>query len=320
LLNGDYQNGWPDYEMRLADRDVPVRALRLPRWDGAALEGKTLLVYGEQGLGDQIMFASCLPDVIGGAGHCAVECAPRLEALFRRSFPAATVYAVSADGAVPPESGKLSIDAEIPIGSLPLHVRYDRAAFPYHSGYLKSDTRSVEAWRKRLALLGSGLKVGISWRGGTPKTRGPLRSLPLPQWLPILKCPHVQFVSLQYSSNAETELAALEAECSIRVVHWPEAIDDFDQTASLVCALDLVISVQTTVVHLAGALGRPAWALVAAVPEWRYLHEGSSLPWYPAVRLFRQPALHDWRSVVDRVAKELQRLSTIPSLDQAVGG
>jgi tetratricopeptide (TPR) repeat protein len=308
LLMGDFANGWPDYEMRLLSEDLPRRPAARPRWEGSALTGRTLLVYGEQGLGDEIMFASCLPDVVAMAGRCVIECGPKLEAILRRSFPGTLVYPSSPDRLPPHIPASVQIDFEIPCGSLPLYLRRSVADFPRHDGYLKPDARRVNAWRERLALLGAGLKVGISWAGGTYQSRSPLRSIPLDQWLPILATNGVRWVSLQYgaAAGAREEVAARGFP---PIEHWQEAIDDYEDTAALISALDLVISVQTAVVHLTGALGRPAWVMVSGSPEWRYGFAGSTMPWYPSVRVFRQPSLGEWEPVIAAVARDLHSLA-----------
>jgi hypothetical protein len=150
LLQHDFARGWPDYELRTTSADLPRRAVEFPRWTGGGLAGKTLLVYAEQGLGDEIMFASCIPDVVAAGAHPVIECSPKLETLFRRSFPAARVYATTADRAPPADAQKAPIDMQIPIGSLPLHFRRSRAEFPRHSGYLKGDPARIDAWRNDL--------------------------------------------------------------------------------------------------------------------------------------------------------------------------
>jgi hypothetical protein len=146
--------------------------------------------------------------------------------------------------------------------------------------------------------------VGISWRGGLASSRRSLRSIALEEWLPIFGVRDIDFVSLQYSVQ-EGELEALQR-AGVRVHQWQGAIDDYDETAALVCALDLVVSVQTAVVHLAGALGREVWALIPAAPEWRYGASGGVMPWYPSARLIRQARLGDWDPVVQTVAVDLQ--------------
>lgn len=307
LMRGDYARGWPDFEMRLQSREHGDWPVFYPRWNGSDLANRCLLVRREQGLGDEMMFASCLPEVISSARHCVIECAPKLERLFRRSFPRATVFASAPEQPMPEAARARGVDCEIFAGSLPLFYRRDAAAFPRHGGYLKADPDSVERWRDRLAGLGNGLKVGISWRGGVPRTRRAVRSVGLGGWLPLLRTPGARFVSLQYD-DAGTDLAPLAERHGIVVTHWPEAIDDYDQTAALVCALDLVISVCTAVIHLGGALGRPVWVMAPYSPEWRYGFTGDTMPWYPSVRLFRQPAFGEWQPVIAGVAAELGRL------------
>lgn len=308
LKQGNFARGWTDYEARkrvaweYVSRDFPF-----PAWNGEPLAGRNILVHAEQGLGDQIMFASCIPDLVRLAAHCVVECAPKLEALFRRSFPAVTVVTteeIAAGGQwlerVP------AIDFHVAIGSLPQYFRKSLAEFPAHDGYLRANPGMIAAWRKRLAGLPGARKVGVSWRGGMKSSRQSVRSVALDQWLPILGQGDAAFVSLQYT-DCRAELARLARDHGIRIHHWQEAIDDYDQTAAFVCALDLVISVQTALVHLGGALGRPVWVMVPAVAEWRYQQSGESLPWYPSVRVWRQERLGDWQTVITQISDQLSQ-------------
>lgn len=308
LLIGDFERGWEDYEARRASEDFPRRDAAFPEWDGDSLQGRSVLVYCEQGLGDEIMFASCLPELIKTARDCTIECEPRLAGLFRRSFPGATVYPAAPDRAPPDDVAERDIDFELPAGSLPRIFRAKRDDFPRHAGYLKPDRARVDYWRKRLAESGARLKVGISWTGGVEKTRRPLRSIALDRLLPILSVPNVSFVSLQYTPEAASDAAALRAAHGIRVEHWQEAIDDYAETAALVGALDLVISVCTAVVHLSGALGQRVWVMTPHSPEWRYGISGDAMPWYPSVKLIRQPVAGDWETVIAAVAANLREL------------
>ena len=255
------------------------------------------------------MFASCLPDLLQRAGRCVVECSPPLEKLFCRSFPGVTVCAgdpASRDSGW--VSGLGAIDYQVAIGSLPLHFRSDRSRFPPHAGYLHADSQRRAYWRQRLDALGAGRKIGLSWRGGATSTRGELRSIALAEWLPLLALPACDFVSLQYDDDGG-ESGGFSHAHGVHIHHWQQAIDDYDETAALVSALDLVISVQTAVVHLSGALGKPAWVLVPSVPEWRYLQSGDAMPWYPSVKLFRQKQRDAWIPVITGIA---QRLSMYP--------
>jgi len=307
LLVRDFEHGWPDYEVRRMGADRVSLPEFAPRWDGSPLTGRTILIRREQGLGDEVMFASILPELLRIAGDCIIECDPRLRALFRRSFPTATVFGAIPDGSLPHGIAQRKIDIEIEMGSLPLFLRRTVADFPRHQGYLIADPARIVYWRARLAQLGPGLKVGISWAGGVRKTRRALRSIALPELLPVLSVPGARYVSLQYTAGAAGDAAAMEAQYGIRIEHWPDAIEDYDETAALVCALDLVVSVCTSVVHLGGALGRPVWVMAPYSPEWRYGFKGETMPWYPSVRLFRSPAFGQWQPVVESVGRALRQ-------------
>jgi tetratricopeptide (TPR) repeat protein len=307
LLNkGDFATGWRDYEAR---RQWPAyyqsEHLPWPEWDGSSLQAKKIFVYAEQGLGDEIMFSSCVPQLLTSARSCVLECHPKLAPIFRRSFPTATVVRKSewqeADFLADPP------DCKIALGSLPKFMRGSSNEFPDHRGYLHADADRVQHWRRRLDALPGSLKVGISWRGGAPTTRRSLRSIPLPSWLPILRVPGVDFINLQYSDCAQ-ELADLCEETDVQLHSWQCAIDDYDETAALVGALDLVISVQTAIVHLTGALGKPVWALIPSVPEWRYGAAGHRMPWYPTARLFRQVVRGVWEPLITSVRENVDAL------------
>ena len=172
LLEEDYARGWQEYERRLANAELAPLHQRFgqPTWDGAPLAGRRILVYAEQGLGDEILFASCLPEVIDQAGHCIIDCDPRLAGLFRRSFPQATVHGGGQTDPTGWLDGLGPVDWKVPAGSLPLHLRRKPEEFPRHSGYLRAAPEQVAGWRERLQALGPGPKIGLSWRGGVPQT------------------------------------------------------------------------------------------------------------------------------------------------------
>jgi tetratricopeptide (TPR) repeat protein len=306
LMQGDFEQGWVEYEARLESYECfKFRQFPQPRWTGEDAAGKRLLIYAEQGIGDEIMFASCLPELLRRAGHCVIDCHPKLEALFRRSFPEATIHGgLQTDPDLSWLARMPAVDARIAIGSLPRLYRSHVDRFPGHGGYLAADPGHVAAWRQRLDALGEGLKVGVSWRGGTRHSNQRYRSMPLTELAaPLAALPAIQLVNLQYTDCSD-EIKSARAD-GIVLHHWPEAIADYDQTAALVCALDLVVSVQTAIVHLAGALGRPVWVMVPAAPEWRYQRAGHGMPWYPSVRIFRQSRLGEWRPVIDAVVAAL---------------
>jgi len=304
LLRYDFVRGWQNYDLRLVSADLVRRPIQYPAWDGTTAAGRNILIYGEQGLGEEIMFASCLPEMIAASGHCVVECLAKLETLFRRSFPAATIYAALPDKSVPASVRDIGIDAQIAMGSIPHYRRNNRTDFPHHRGYLIADPGRVVHWQQQLNALESGLKVGISWSGGSLLSRGPVRSIPLAKWGPILRVSGVHFVELQYSDCSD-EINELETNSGIHIHRWQAVRNNYEDTAAMVSALDLVISVDTAVVHLGGALGKPVWVLVPYSPEWRYGIAGEKMPWYPSVTVFRQPRYGEWEPVIARVAHRL---------------
>lgn len=307
LMSGEYREGWQGFEQRF--RREKSRAMRpcTPAWDGTPSKGVTLLVMREQGLGDEIMFSSCYPQLISQMQRCFIECEPRLEKLFARSFPGAVFCPLEDVKTREQTNPGDEIDARIYAGSLPQYLRGKPEDFPAHDGYLKPDPLRTEYWRERLASLGTGLKVGISWRGGTVFTHQKRRTLSLPALLPVLSVPGVRWINLQYG-NRTGEIAEVRNASGVDIVDWPEAIDgDYDETAALVSELDLVISVCTSVVHLTGALGRPVWVMTALVPEWRYGLRGTTMPWYPQARLFRQAMQGDWDPVISAIERELRQ-------------
>jgi tetratricopeptide (TPR) repeat protein len=314
LARESFAEGWREMEwrLRLPESQAVHQRFAIPRWDGGSLAGRSLLVYGEQGLGDEIMYASCVAEVAARAKHVVLDCDLRLEGLFRRSFPGVTVHGGTQAEAADWVRQLDWVDAKVPSSSLPLHLRRSAADFPQHRGYLHADPAKVERWRARLAALGPGPKLGLSWRGGLQKTGRVWRSLDLEQMVPALRAEGLHLVNLQYGECRE-ELEELERRHGLRVHHWPEAIDDYDETAALVCALDLTLSVCTALVHLAGALGRPVWVMAPLRPDARYGLRGERMRWYPSVRMFRQSALDDWAGVIATVARELPRAEGGPA-------
>ncbi|MBP2316464.1 tetratricopeptide repeat protein [Azospirillum soli] len=281
LARGELELGWTGLEARFASgQATPDRRFRKPLWDGGDLTGKTVLLWREQGVGDELLYASCYADLIARASRVIVECDPRLVPLMARSFPNAVVRAETAD----PDD----FDLHVPAGSLPRHFRTRLDAFPDRAGWLTPDPEKLNRWRDRLAALGPGLKIGICWRS---RFRNALRESAytiLDQWGPILATPGVHFVNLQYD-DCVAELATAEERFGVRVRRWPDVdlMNDLDEAAALTAALDLVISAGTSVAEMAGALGVPVWRFGWA-GEWTAL--GTAVrPWYPSMRLFAPP-------------------------------
>jgi tetratricopeptide (TPR) repeat protein len=306
LAEGDFEASWREYEWRWksAEHD-PAREFSPPPWDGSPLTGKTVLVWGEQGIGDEIMFASMLSEMIAAADGVVLECEHRMAPLFRRSFPDAAVY-VRTD---PPASDLTAAPADwqISLGSLGRFLRPNLDSFPKPDAYLKADRDKVAGFRRRYGELAGGKRVvGISWRSGNVET-GLQRSTRLGDWLPVLGDGGSLFINLQYGDVAG-EIADLEARRGILVYH-DETVDqlkNMDDFAAQVASLDLVISAANTTVHVAGALGVKTWALLASPADWRWRLEGTDTPWYGSVKLRRQSTPGDWDRLLIETAAELR--------------
>ena len=305
-LMGNLTDGWDEYEWRF--REVAqVERFSEPAWDGSDLRDKTILVYAEQGVGDEIMFASCVPELIQQSAHCIVECDPRLVTLFRSSFPDATIVA-SSDRTKPQKTPSLPhFGVRIAMGSVPRFTRRSLDVFPRRDQFLAPDPALVERWRARMAELPAGAKIGISWRGGRRPEVKRRRTTTLEQWAEILSVPNASFINLQYGDCGE-ELAAVQRNLGVTIHDWDDAdpLTDLDNCAAQVSALDLVISIDNSTVHFAGAVGRPVWTLLPFSPDWRWMLEREDTPWYPSMRLFRQKSFGDWNGVFARVAAALR--------------
>jgi len=310
LLQCHWSNGWANHPARFGAGCSPYRPMPYAPWRGQPLSAdEPLLILADQGLGDEIMFASCLPDVARRAPQCIVECEPRLLALFQRSFPGLHFIATQRENDTRWLDGQPAPRWQLAAGDLPGLFRQSDEDFPNHRGYLQADPVRVTAWRQRLASeLGPGLKVGISWRGGLATTRTKARTLQPEHWTPILQQAGVRFVNLQYGQYAE-ELAALSQLSAQPIQDYPQAIADYDDTAALVGALDLVITVCTAIVHLSGALGRPVWVLTPHAPGWRYTADRHVMPWYPSSRIFRQSQVGEWATPCQEVSLALNELT-----------
>jgi tetratricopeptide (TPR) repeat protein len=303
LQEHDFAGGWADYEARwrvethLAQSAGVVPREMVPRLATPAaaqdLAGKRILLLGEQGVGDQLMFASMIPDLARTAAQVTCVCEPRLVRLFSASFDG-VAFSGPKDADVRPSA----IDALLPMGGLGRLYRNRPEDFP-GTPYLQPRAEARARWAERLGPRREELRIGVSWRGGVASTRRNARSLSLAQLAPVLDLPGCEFVSLQYGDvRAELEGSPVRA--------FPAAdIDDFEELAGLVANLDLVISVQTALVHLCGAVGTECLTLVPHHPEWRYGTRGPAMPWYRSVRLFRQPEPNAWEPVLQQVAHVL---------------
>lgn len=309
LLLGHYRQGWEDYAYRGHGASRDFRMLPFPVWHGGPLEGKRIIVLAEQGLGDQVMFASCLPDLLAlGPAKVVVESNQRVARTLARSFPQCEVLATSQGNSLGWVRDHPDTDCFVHLGDLPGHFRREVSDFPVHTGYLHADPARVRHWREQLESRGPGPYIGMSWKGGTEMTRSPVRSMTPERFLPMARAlPASTWVCLQYG-EVEVDVARA-AGAGLALAHWPEAIRDLDEFAALIMALDLVVTVCNTTVHYAGALGKPVWVLSPRVPEWRYGLHTDQMPWYPSSRMFRQRVDQNWQDPIDEICQKLSAWS-----------
>lgn len=284
----DWGPAWSEHEWRakLSDqKGIGKRHYGLPLWQGQ--RGAKVIVHGEQGIGDEMMFLSCLPDVLARGCEVALECEPRLMNIVERSFPGVRAYA-NEEALKAHEQG---FEYVIALGSLPRLFRQTNEAFPAHTGYLKADPERVAYWRTVLDDYRQAGKptIGLSWIGGTKTTRVQQRSI-MPKEMPFLQGHTV--VSLQYGEHAEQTAHANQ------ILYFHELNgQDIDEQAAMVEACDIIVTVCQTLVHLCGALGKPCYVLTPKLSSWRY-GRGEFMPWYPSVRLLRQETPGDWSKPV----------------------
>jgi hypothetical protein len=296
---GSFEIGWKEYEARLlANNDR--RNLPQPPWQGEDLQGKSILVHREQGVGDEIWFAACFSDLLSIAGRCILTCDVRLDSLYRRSFPTATILENRPGAEELQQWREAQVDFQVPAGSLFRVFRPAESSFPDRNGYLVAAEDRVRVWKARLDELGAGPKVGISWQGGAT-SRVPLRQAPWEVWHSILSVDGVTFVNLQYG-DCRPILDVIRDQWGIVVHNWPEAdpLSDLDSQAALITALDGVIAVPNTVVHLAGALGKPVILPFSSSWGCFWILGGMRCPWYPTVTVVPK-TLSGWTGVTENV-------------------
>ncbi|KVV43300.1 hypothetical protein WT27_00650 [Burkholderia territorii] len=309
LVRGNYAAGWRGHEARW-DGAGELRGRRPvlpgPRWQGEPLAGKTLLVWGEQGLGDVLQFARFVAPlaerVHREGGRLAWNTFPQVGTLMRRSL-GSCADAFSAGGGA---DELPAFDYEVPLIGLPLMLGMETSTLGASVPYLHADARTRDAWRARLAGDGQ-LKVGLVWTGSAQHQRNPFRRVGLERYADAFRgIDGVAFHSLQ--PGADADVAAARA-AGFPIEDFTAELKSFDDTAAFIGALDLVITVCTSVAHLSGALGARTWVLLDVNPHWPWLLERTDSPWYPTATLYRQPTFGDWATVMDAVARDLRGLA-----------
>lgn len=284
-----WREGWRDYNANLGkekNRKEMVYGDE-PRWDGS--KGKDVVVYGEQGIGDELSFASVLPDLIRDSKSVTVECDGRIANALQRSFPTALVKGTryKTDEVKRNWAREMKFDGRVALGQLPEFYRNKDSDF-HGKPYLVPRPDMALQWKTLLDSLGTKPKIGIAWTGGIPKTGQARRTVTLDTFAPLFKGFDADWVSLQYKDLDGIPEAEAKYGVKIHDWDWGVRVWDYDQTIALISQLDLVISVCTTVVHAAGGLGKETWCLVPEVPMWRYLDKGEWFPWAGSVTLYRQ--------------------------------
>ena len=292
LMLREWKAGWQDYQWSLGGKHRSKRDYGVPEWNG---EPGTVVVYREQGLGDEILFASCIPD-IQKTNAVVIDCDRRLAGVLGRSFDC-PAYGTGFDRETPLVD-EHKIDYQVSIGSLPRFYRNKERDFPGIE-YLKTDPLRCLQWRALLDQL-PGMKIGVAWSGGLRNTGKVGRSICLDDFAPLFELPH-SFISLEYNEPAKADLDRYG------IHHFGRAVNkgvDYDDTLALINELDLVVSVTTTVVHGAGALGKECWCLVPKHPSFRF-HMSGDMPWHKSVKLIRQGKAESWADVIKRVVQQL---------------
>jgi tetratricopeptide (TPR) repeat protein len=306
LLRGDFAEGWPLHEARWVGapelRHQP-NELPKPRWRGEPLVGRTLLVWGEQGVGDILQFVRYLPrlaeQVHAQGGRLLLSAGKPLHSLLNASFKGVLDAPVLDDSLPLPLA---DYDCHCPLLSLPLHLGVGAGDLTVPVPYLKPTTARVTHWKKQLADDRQ-LRVGLAWSGSLTHQRNPLRAVGIEAYTRFANVPGVSFYNLQFNAAADVAKAR---ETGLQLIDLTPDMGDFNESAAFISQLDLVISVCTSTAHLAGALGKPCWVPLDVNPHWVWMLEREESPWYPQTKLFRQPAYRQWEPVLQQLHAALR--------------
>jgi tetratricopeptide (TPR) repeat protein len=297
LLAGNYNQGWEKYEWRwkLENRHLPV--FSQPLWNGSGSKGLTILIHGEQGFGDILQFVRYVPLVAEGGAKVFLRCRGELVSLLQNIRGIDKVLSYSEQ--LP------DFDVYCPIATLPLLFGTTLDNIPANIPYIGVSPSSAEKWKNKIQKDNSTLRIGLVWSGNPNNIALKNKSFPLETFMPLGELHKVAFYSLQMGDSSEQAKNPPEG---MTLIDYTDEINDFSDTAALIENLDLVISVDTAVAHLAGALGKSVWTLLPFSPAWRWMLYRDDSPWYPTMRLFRQPSPGDWESVIVRVRDKLRQL------------
>lgn len=304
FASGRLGDGWRAHELRWRTGHCgkDIRGYPFALWTGEPLTTGSLLIWGEQGLGDEIMFAGLIPDTLARNVTIRLKSDPRLHPLLARSFPGIILY--GREDAPPPDTDGL-ITAHITAGSLPGVFRNRLADFPVsRPPYLHA---APEAVRSAYARHGNAatFRIGLSWSSRNAQN-GAERSIPLEHLAPAVAVPGSRLISLQYGDVRAACIAASQAGADVCIDGAVDTTNDIDGLAALISAMNLVITIDNTTAHLAGALGVPVWVLLPCPADWRWMERPDDCPWYPTMRLFRQTTPGDWQPVLTAVRQALE--------------
>jgi Tfp pilus assembly protein PilF len=311
LLQGNWDEGWREYEWRRQAKSSPPCSFKQPRWEGEPLDGRTLLLVGEQGLGDTLQFIRYVPLLKQRGATVIVSCQKTLVPLLT-SFP-------GIDRLVAAGSELPVFDCHASLLCLPRIFHTTPDTLPAEVPYVSAAAGLLHHWRRELDRI-PGFKIGIAWQGNATFKRDRGRSIPLVHFEPLARLPGVKLLSLQKGFGSEQALAVSDR---IPMIDFGARLDDasgtFMDTAAIMNSLDLVITSDTAIAHLAGALGVPVWTALSLVPDWRWLLGREDSPWYPTMRLFRQTQLGGWPEVFERIVGELKKLVEPPNRSDSCG-
>ncbi len=298
LLKENFKEGWKGYEWRLRTKDYALRAFQQPMWNGSPLNGKTILVHTEQGLGDIIQFVRYLPIVQAQGGRVIFECLPGLVHLLKNCEGIYKIIERTSSGV-----NTVQFDVQAPLLSLPGIFNTALDNMPSQRPYIIPHATFVMKWKKRLGVNDKSFKIGLVWASNPDNKKIYLKkSCKLNDFKALSGIPGLSFYSLQKGpASADVH----NQPNGMKIVNLSNDLSDFSDTAAVIANLDLVISIDTVVAHLAGAIGKPVWTLLPFVPDWRWLLERDDSPWYPSMRLFRQARMYDWDGVFEQVKKAL---------------